>query len=108
MHVRRLQTAVRAQTKPGYIFDTLIKKITQVTAPRGKRRGFPLLGYNWHRIRLMPASVGFDDVTRRHIRILNTYLRKESNSGVLWSRFCFACSAGGVTIETMKAYVISQ
>ncbi|MCH0696445.1 transposase, partial [Escherichia coli] len=41
-------------------------------------------------------------------RILNTNLRKVSDSGVLWSRSYFACSAGGATIETLKAYVAAQ
>ncbi|WP_208646073.1 transposase, partial [Rahnella bruchi] len=40
--------------------------------------------------------------------ILNTHLCKQSNAGVLWSRSYFACSAGGATIETLKAYVESQ
>lgn len=44
----------------------------------------------------------------RSVRILNTHLRKQSNTGVLWSRSYFACSAGGATIETLKAYVQSQ
>lgn len=44
----------------------------------------------------------------RYVRILNTHLRKQSNAGVLWSRSYFACSAGGATIETLKAYVQSQ
>lgn len=47
-------------------------------------------------------------VSSRRVRILNTNLRKVSNSGVLWSRSYFACSAGGATIETLKAYVASQ
>ena len=47
-------------------------------------------------------------INSRRVRILNTNLRKASNSGVLWSRSCFACSAGGATIETLKAYVASQ
>lgn len=47
-------------------------------------------------------------VSSRRVRILNTNLRKASNSGVLWSRSYFACSAGGATIETLKAYVASQ
>lgn len=47
-------------------------------------------------------------ISSRHIRILNTHLQKQSNSGVLWSRSYFACSAGGATIETLKAYVASQ
>lgn len=44
----------------------------------------------------------------RYVRFLNTHLRKQSNAGVLWSRSYFACSAGGATIETLKAYVESQ
>lgn len=47
-------------------------------------------------------------ISSRRVRILNTNLRKVSNSGVLWSRSYFACSAGGATIETLKAYVASQ
>lgn len=47
-------------------------------------------------------------ISSHRLRILNTNLRKVSNSGVLWSRSYFACSAGGATIETLKAYVASQ
>ncbi|MGU5726936.1 IS200/IS605-like element ISAeme8 family transposase [Aeromonas caviae] len=47
-------------------------------------------------------------ISSRQIRILNTHLRKQSNSGLLWSRSYFACSAGEATIETLKAYVASQ
>ncbi|WP_058974162.1 IS200/IS605 family transposase [Type-D symbiont of Plautia stali] len=47
-------------------------------------------------------------ISSRRVRILNTNLRKASNSGVLWSHSYFACSAGGATIETLKAYVASQ
>jgi len=47
-------------------------------------------------------------ISSRRLRILNTNLSKASNSGVLWSRSYFACSAGGATIETLKAYVASQ
>lgn len=47
-------------------------------------------------------------ISSRRVRILNTNLRKVSNSGVLWSRSYFACSAGGATGETLKAYVESQ
>lgn len=47
-------------------------------------------------------------ISSRQIRILNTHLRKQSNGGLLWSRSYFACSAGGATIETLKAYVASQ
>ena len=47
-------------------------------------------------------------ISSRRVRILNTNLRKASNSGVLWSRSYFACSAGDATIETLKAYVASQ
>ena len=44
----------------------------------------------------------------RRLRILNTHLRAQSKSGVLWSRSYFACSAGGATIETLREYVNSQ
>lgn len=47
-------------------------------------------------------------ISSRRVRILNTNLQKASNSGVLWSRSYFACSAGGATIETLKSYVRSQ
>lgn len=50
----------------------------------------------------------FKSSSRRHVRILNTHPRKQSNSGVLWSRSYFACSAGGATIDKLKAYVASQ
>ena len=44
----------------------------------------------------------------RRLRILNTHLRAQSKSEVLWSRSYFACSAGGATIETLREYVNSQ
>lgn len=47
-------------------------------------------------------------INRRRVRIRNTHLCKASHSGGLWSRAYFACSAGGTTIETLKADVASQ
>ena len=47
-------------------------------------------------------------VSSRVVRQLNTHLTKQSNTGVLWSRSYFACSAGGATIETLKSYIESQ
>lgn len=47
-------------------------------------------------------------ISSRMVRQQNTNLRKQSNAGMLWSRSYFACSAGGATIETLKAYVESQ
>ena len=44
----------------------------------------------------------------RRLRMLNTHLTAQSKSGLMWSRSYFACSAGGVTIETLKDYVNSQ
>jgi len=44
----------------------------------------------------------------RHVRFLNTQLPRLSKSSALWSRSYFACSAGGATIETLKAYVNDQ
>nr|WP_099108568.1 IS200/IS605 family transposase [Xenorhabdus sp. KJ12.1] len=47
-------------------------------------------------------------VSSRLLRQQNTHLRTQSKTGLLWSRSYFACSAGGATIETLKAYVASQ
>lgn len=47
-------------------------------------------------------------VSSRRIRILNTHIPRQSNSAALWSRSYFACSAGGATIETLRAYVQDQ
>lgn len=44
----------------------------------------------------------------RRIRFLNTHIPRLSKSAALWSRSYFACSAGGATIETLKAYVQNQ
>lgn len=44
----------------------------------------------------------------RYIRHLNTPIPRLSKHGALWSRSYFACSAGGATIETLKAYVRGQ
>jgi len=44
----------------------------------------------------------------RQIRFLNVDLPRLSKSSALWSRSYFACSAGGATIETLKAYVNGQ
>jgi len=44
----------------------------------------------------------------RLLRQQNSHLRMQSKTGLLWSRSYFACSAGGATIETLKAYVLSQ
>ncbi|CNG58853.1 IS200/IS605 family transposase [Yersinia enterocolitica] len=59
----------------------------------------------------LPVSVlvnNLKSISSRYVRQLNSHLPKQSNSGVLWSRSYFACSAGGATIETLKAYVSSQ
>jgi putative transposase len=47
-------------------------------------------------------------VSSRFLRQQNTQLRMQSKTGLLWSRSYFVCSAGGVTIETIRAYVQSQ
>ncbi|MCC9662663.1 IS200/IS605 family transposase [Pseudoalteromonas shioyasakiensis] len=47
-------------------------------------------------------------VSSRILRLQNTHLTRQSTSSALWSRSYFACTAGGVTIETLKAYVESQ
>ncbi|HBW7627693.1 IS200/IS605 family transposase [Klebsiella pneumoniae] len=47
-------------------------------------------------------------VSSRLLRQQNTHLRMQSKTGLLWSRSYFACSAGCATIETLKAYVLSQ
>lgn len=47
-------------------------------------------------------------VSSRMLRLQNTHLVRQSKSAALWSRSYFACSAGGATIETLKAYVDSQ
>ncbi|ADE14342.1 transposase IS200-family protein [Nitrosococcus halophilus Nc 4] len=44
----------------------------------------------------------------RRIRFLNTHIPRLSKSAALWSRSYFACSAGGATIKTLKAYVNGQ
>ncbi len=47
-------------------------------------------------------------VSSRMLRLQNTHLTRQSKSAALWSRSYFACSAGGATIETLRAYVDSQ
>ena len=47
-------------------------------------------------------------VSSRMLRLQNTHLTRQSKSSALWSRSFFACTAGGSTIETLKAYVESQ
>ncbi|HAK3431663.1 TPA: IS200/IS605 family transposase [Salmonella enterica] len=47
-------------------------------------------------------------VSSRLLRQQNTHLRMQSKTGLLWSRSYFVCSAGGATIETLRAYVQSQ
>ena len=47
-------------------------------------------------------------VSSRMLRLKNTHLIRQSKSSALWSRSYFACTAGGATIETLKAYVESQ
>ncbi|ELO1828367.1 IS200/IS605 family transposase [Vibrio cholerae] len=46
-------------------------------------------------------------VSSRMLRLQNTHLTRQSKNAVLWSRSYFACTAGGATIETLKAYVES-
>ena len=47
-------------------------------------------------------------ISSRMLRLQNTHLTRQSKSAALWSRSYFACTAGGATIETLKAYVDSQ
>jgi putative transposase len=47
-------------------------------------------------------------VSSRMLRLQNMHLTRQSKSAALWSRSYFACSAGGATIETLRAYVDSQ
>ena len=47
-------------------------------------------------------------VSSRMLRRQNKHLTRQSKSSALWSRSYFACTAGGATIETLKAYVESQ
>lgn len=47
-------------------------------------------------------------VSSRLLRQQNTHLRIQSKTGLLWSRSYFVCSAGGATIEMLRAYVQSQ
>ncbi|GAA3896198.1 hypothetical protein GCM10022228_03810 [Halomonas cibimaris] len=44
----------------------------------------------------------------RRVRYLNTHIPRLSKNTALWSRSYFACSAGGATSETLKAYVQGQ
>ncbi|MDW2057482.1 IS200/IS605 family transposase, partial [Vibrio sp. 506] len=46
-------------------------------------------------------------VSSRMLRLQNTHLTRQSKTSALWSRSYFACTAGGATIETLKAYVES-
>lgn len=47
-------------------------------------------------------------ISSRMLRLQNTHLTRQSKSTALWSRSYFACTAGGATIETLKAYIESQ
>ena len=47
-------------------------------------------------------------VSSRMLRLQNPQLARQSKSAALWSRSYFACTTGGATIETLKAYVESQ
>ncbi|MGL4735269.1 MAG: IS200/IS605 family transposase [Enterovibrio sp.] len=47
-------------------------------------------------------------VSSRMLRLQNPHLTRLSKNTALWSRSYFACTAGGATIETLKAYVESQ
>lgn len=47
-------------------------------------------------------------VSSRMLRLQNTHIPRQSKSAALWSRSYFACSAGGATIETLRAYVEGQ
>jgi len=47
-------------------------------------------------------------ISSRVLRLQNTHLTRQSKSAALWSRSYFACTAGGATIEILKAYVDSQ
>ena len=47
-------------------------------------------------------------VSSRMLRLQNSHLERQSKNSALWSRSYFACTAGGATIDTLKAYIESQ
>ncbi len=47
-------------------------------------------------------------VSSRILRLQNSHLERQSKNAALWSRSYFACTAGGATIDTLKAYIESQ
>ena len=47
-------------------------------------------------------------VSSRLLRLQNSHLARQSKSAALWSRSYFACTAGGATSDTLKAYIESQ
>ncbi len=47
-------------------------------------------------------------VSSRMLRLQNSHLERQSKNAALWSRSYFACTAGGATIDTLKAYIESQ
>lgn len=47
-------------------------------------------------------------VSSRMLRLQNTDLDRQSKTSILWSRSYFACTAGGATIQTLRAYIESQ
>ena len=47
-------------------------------------------------------------VSSRLLRLQNSHLARQSKNAALWSRSYFACTAGGATIDTLKAYIESQ
>ena len=47
-------------------------------------------------------------VSSRMLRLQNSHLERQIKNAALWSRSYFACTAGGATIDTLKAYIESQ
>ena len=47
-------------------------------------------------------------VSSRMLRLQNSHLERQSKNAALWSRSYFAGTAGGATIDTLKAYIESQ
>lgn len=47
-------------------------------------------------------------VSSRMLRLQNPHLVRQSKRSALWSRSYFASSAGGATIETLRAYIDNQ
>ena len=109
-------TKYRKQVLDGYMidqlrsyFDSACKKLEyELLEMDGEREHVHILIAYPPKLAISVMVNNLKSVSSRMLRNQNTHLSRISKGSALWSRSYFACTAGGATIEILKAYVQSQ